>query len=378
MSNEALARTPLDALHRALGARMVPFAGYEMPVQYRDGIVAEHLHTRAHAGLFDVSHMGQALILPARAGEDPAVALERLMPGDIRGLKPGRQRYSMLLNDAGGIIDDLMVARQDAPDGRLFLVVNAARKEGDFALLAERLGDAIRIERLEDRALVALQGPEAAAALSVVVPGVEALSFMQAGAFAWQGADLWISRSGYTGEDGFEISLPADRAEGFVRRLLDDARVRPVGLGARDSLRLEAGLCLHGHDIDETTDPVEADLVFAIAKRRREAGDFPGAARILKALRDGPARRRVGLLLDGRAIAREGAEILDAPAGRPVGRVTSGTFSPTLQRPVAMGYVEASCAEPGRTVGVVVRRRTVPAEIAALPFVPHRYVRRAH
>ncbi|RMF11738.1 MAG: glycine cleavage system aminomethyltransferase GcvT, partial [Alphaproteobacteria bacterium] len=334
-------------------------------------------HTRAHAGLFDVSHMGQARILPARAGEDPAVALERLMPGDIQGLKPGRQRYSMLLNDEGGIIDDLMIARQDAPDGRLFLVVNAATKEKDFALLAERLGEAIRIERLDDRALVALQGPEAVQVLSVIIPGVEALSFMQAGAFDWQGASLWVSRSGYTGEDGFEISLPADRAEAFFRRLLDDARVRPVGLGARDSLRLEAGLCLYGHDIDETTDPVEADLAFAISKRRREAGDFPGSERILKALREGPSRRRVGLRLEGRAIAREGAEIMDESGENEIGRVTSGTFSPTLQRPIAMGYVKTALADAGRALRVAVRRRLEPAEVVALPFVPHRYARRS-
>ncbi len=322
--------------------------------------------------------MGQALILPASAGEDPAVALERLMPGDIRGLNAGRQRYSMLLNEEGGIVDDLMVARRGEPGGSLFLVVNAATKEKDFALLGEHLGDEVRVERLKDRALLALQGPQSATVLSVVVPGVEELSFMQAAAFVWQGTDLWVSRSGYTGEDGFEISVPADRAEGLARRLLDDARVRPIGLGARDSLRLEAGLCLYGHDIDETTDPVEADLAFAISKRRREAGDFAGSARILKALREGPARRRVGLLLEGRAIAREGAEIVEGSGERVIGRVTSGTFSPTLQRPIAMGYVETPMAVTGRAVRVRVRRRMEPAEIAALPFVPHRYARRAN
>ncbi len=370
-----LKSTPLRALHEELGARMVPFAGYAMPVQYRAGIIAEHLHTRRAAGLFDVSHMGQITIRARTPGEDPARALERLVPSRLVTLAPGRMRYTVLLNDAGGIIDDLIVTRTDAADGELFAVVNAARKEVDLGHLEERIGADVAIARHEDRALLALQGPRAEEALAALVPDAAALAFMQWGRFAWEGEELWISRSGYTGEDGFEISVPAAAAEPLARALLAHEAVEAAGLGARDSLRLEAGLCLYGHDIDETTDPVEADLAFTIAKARREAADFPGAGRILKALAEGPARRRVGLKLQGRAIAREGAEIRTADGAGTVGRVTSGCYSPCLERPIAMGYVARGHDAPGTALSVVIRGRTEPAEVVALPFVPHRYRR---
>ncbi len=374
MSADALKTTPLHDLHVALGARMVPFAGYSMPVHYAGGIIAEHRHCRARAGLFDVSHMGQAFLL-ARDGGDPATALERLVPGAIATLRPGRMRYTLLLNDAGGIRDDLMVTRTAEPDGRLFLVVNAAVKETDFALISETLAETAVLERLEDRALLALQGPRAEAVLATMLPEVRELTFMQARDAAWQGVPLAISRSGYTGEDGFEISLPADAAEAFARALLDHPDVAPIGLGARDSLRLEAGLCLYGHDIDETTTPVEADLVWAIAKSRRERADFPGAARILQQLAEGPARRRVGIRPDDRTIAREGTVIHDPAGERVIGRVTSGGFGPSVDGPVAMGYVESAAAEAGTPLALEVRGRLRPARVAALPFVPHRYVR---
>ncbi len=370
-----LKSTPLRALHEELGARMVPFAGYAMPLQYRAGIIAEHLHTRSAAGLFDVSHMGQVTIRARMPGEDPARALERLVPSRLVTLAPGRMRYTVLLNDEGGIIDDLIVTRTDAPDGALFAVVNAARKEVDLAHLERRIGADVAITRHDDRALLALQGPRAEEALAALVPDAAALAFMQWGRFAWEGEEIWISRSGYTGEDGFEISVPAGAAERLARALLAHEAVAPAGLGARDSLRLEAGLCLYGHDIDETTDPVEADLAFTIAKARREAADFPGAARILKALAEGPARRRLGLLIEGRAIAREGAEIRSADGARTVGRVTSGCYSPCLKRPIAMGYVARGCDAPGTALSVVIRGRNEPAEVVALPFVPHRYRR---
>ena len=374
MSADALKTTPLHDLHVALGARMVPFAGYSMPVHYSDGIIAEHRHCRARAGLFDVSHMGQAFLV-ARDGGDPAAALERLVPGAIATLRPGRMRYTLLLNDAGGIRDDLMVTRTAEPDGRLFLVVNAAVKEADFALISETLADTAVLERLEDRALLALQGPRAEAVLAAMVPEVRELTFMQARDAAWQGVPLAVSRSGYTGEDGFEISLPADAAEAFARALLEHPDVAPIGLGARDSLRLEAGLCLYGHDIDETTTPVEADLVWAIAKSRRERADFPGAARILQQLAEGPARRRVGIRPEDRTIAREGTPIRDAAGERVIGRITSGGFGPSVDGPIAMGYVESAAAEAGTPLGLEVRGKLRPARVAALPFVPHRYVR---
>ncbi len=370
-----LKSTPLRTLHEERGARMVPFAGYAMPVQYPAGIIAEHNHTRRAASLFDVSHMGQITLRPRKDGADAAAALERLVPSRLVSLAPGRMRYTVLLNEEGGIIDDLIVTRTDAQDGALFAVVNAARKDVDLAHLEERIGAEVVIARHDDRALLALQGPRAEEALTTLVSGASALAFMQWGRFVWEGSELWISRSGYTGEDGFEISVPVEAAERLARVLLAHEAVAPAGLGARDSLRLEAGLCLYGHDIDETSDPVEADLAFTVARARREAADFPGATRILKALAEGPARRRVGLTLAGRAIAREGAEIRTADGARTVGRVTSGCYSPCLERPIAMGYVARGCDEPGTTLSVVIRGRVEPAEVVTLPFVPHRYRR---
>ena len=314
------ARTPLYARHVALGGRMTPFAGYELPVNYSGGIIAEHLCTRENAGLFDVSHMGQAIL----SGPDAARKFESLVPGDILALAEGRTRYTQFTNDSGGIYDDLMVTRL-APDA-LFLVVNAACKTEDFARLRENLPE-LNLEILGDRALLALQGPLAAAALEPQVPGVAAMDFMSLRHFSWNGAELFITRSGYTGEDGYEISVPAEQAENLADALLADERVRAIGLGARDSLRLEAGLCLYGHDIDLTTSPIEAGLAWSISRRRREEGGFLGAARIKRELAEGVTRRRVGLLLDGKAPAREGAEIIDKQ-GAALGIVTSGGFSP--------------------------------------------------
>ena len=330
MSDSATLRTPLHALHVELGARMGPFAGYDMPIQFASGILAEHLHTRSRAGLFDVSHMGQAeLVGPDHA--TVAAALERLCPADFLGLAPGRQRYSQLLNAEGGIVDDLMVSRPPGADGRLNLVVNAARKAVDFALLESSLPPSVRLTRLDRLALVALQGPAAVAVLERLEPnsGLAAMAFMSARPVPFGRFTAFVSRSGYTGEDGFEISLPADEAEAFARRLLADPDVAPIGLGARDSLRLEAGLCLYGHELDETIDPIEAGLAWSIQKRRRLEGGFPGAARVQAALAEGPARKRVGLRPEGRAPAREGAEIVDA-SGAEIGRVTSGGFGPSV------------------------------------------------
>jgi aminomethyltransferase len=361
---------PLDPWHRARGGRMVPFAGYAMAVQY-EGIIAEHLWTREHAGLFDVSHMGQLLL----SGEGVAAALETVLPGDIQGLKPGRIRYSLLLAEDGGILDDLMVTNVEADDAaRFYVVVNGATKWDDIAYLREHLPDAVTLNHLEDQALLALQGPAAAAALETVAPGVAAtLTFMQGTAVEWQGVPLGIGRSGYTGEDGFELSLPASHAERLAEALCRHSSVKPIGLGARDSLRLEAGLPLYGHDLTAEIDPVEAGLAFAIQKRRREAADFPGAERILSALREGPARKRVGLALEGRMAAREGATVLSG--GREVGVVTSGGFSPSLQHPIAMAYVEAAFAEPGTTLEIDARGRRLAARVVPMPFVPHRYHR---
>jgi aminomethyltransferase len=363
-----VARTPLDALHRRLGARMVPFAGYDMPLHYPAGIVAEHLHTREKAGLFDVSHMGQAIL----AGAGAARLLETLTPADLFELAPERTRYTQLLDDSGGILDDLMATRLPGRDERLFLVVNAATKAQDFALI-ERALPRLALHVQETRAMLALQGPRAVGALKGLVPGVEELSFMEWRAFDFEGAGVYVTRSGYTGEDGFEISLPSAIAEGFASRLLDHPDVAPIGLGARDSLRLEAGVCLYGHDIDATTDPVEAGLTFSIGKRRRVEGGFPGFARIRVALDRGPARLRVGLAPQGKAPVREGAPIL-ASDGRRVGRVTSGGFSPSLARPIAMGYVERALAEPGTSLHTELRGKTVELVVTKLPFMPHRYV----
>lgn len=368
-----LRRTPLYELHRAHGARMVAFAGYEMPVQYAGhnapgGIIAEHLHTREKAGLFDVSHMGQI----ALRGEAAARALERLVPGDLQGLAPGRMRYTLLLNDAGGILDDLMATRIE---GGLLLVVNASRKDADLAHLRMHLGAGIGIEPQFERTLLALQGPQAAAVLARLAgDDVKRMSFMSAAETRIAGAPCLVTRSGYTGEDGFELSLAAEDAVAVAEALLAEPEVAPIGLGARDTLRLEAGLCLYGHDIGETTTPIEAGLAWTIAKRRRAAGDFPGAATILRQLAEGPARRRVGIRPDGRAPAREGTAITD-PQGCPIGRVTSGGFGPSVGAPIAMGYVDAGHEAEGAALALVVRDVPRPARVARLPFVPTRYYR---
>ncbi|MCH8490121.1 MAG: glycine cleavage system aminomethyltransferase GcvT [Oceanicaulis sp.] len=365
MADDAsLQKTPLYDLHVELGARMVPFAGYAMPVQY-DGVMAEHNHTRTAAGLFDVSHMGQA-----RVSGDEA-AFEALVTADLAALGAGEQKYTLLLNDQGGIMDDLMISRPD--DGDLFMVVNAACKESDFAHMRARFGERAQLHELGDRALLALQGPQAGTVMADLCPDAAKLVFMQSGGFALEGMDLLISRSGYTGEDGFEISVRSHEADTLARRLLGDARVKPIGLGARDSLRLEAGLCLYGHDMDETITPVEASLVWALAKSRRERADFPGAARILAQLEAGPEKKRVGILPGDRAPAREGTEIV--VGGETVGVVTSGGFGPTVGGPVAMGYVRTDLAKPGQPIELMVRGKARPAEIAKTPFAPHRFYR---
>jgi aminomethyltransferase len=367
-AEKVLKTTPLTEAHVARGARMVEFAGYDMPVQYAEGVLKEHLWTREHAGLFDVSHMGQARL----RGADPLAAFERLTPGDFRGLKPGKQRYSVLLNADGGIIDDLMAARPDA-DG-LFVVVNGACKDGDYRLIGEALAGQAEVERLEDRALIAIQGPEAAAALAVHAPEAATLAFMEARTMPGFGVELIVSRSGYTGEDGYEISIPRHAAVSVWNTLLADERVKPIGLGARDSLRLEAGLPLYGHDLDETVSPIEADLGFAVARRRRADGDFPGAGRIVRELTQGPGRVRVGLKVLEGAPAREGAEVAD-DNGRLVGRVTSGGFSPCLRQGIALAFVPPLHSEPGTPLKVIVRGKPQACEVTRTPFVPHRYVR---
>lgn len=376
-ADASLNRTPLYELHVSLGAKMVPFAGYEMPVQYPLGILKEHLHTREKAGLFDVSHMGQAFLI-GPDHDTTAAALEALVPADIANLKPGQQRYSQLLNDEGGIIDDLMVTRSHAADddGSLMLVVNASRKDVDYAHIAARLPDDVRLEPMPERALLALQGPAAKDVMTKLSDVAAGLPFMGASSGKVGEFDCHISRSGYTGEDGFEISVAATKAEKLARLLLAQEGVQPIGLGARDSLRLEAGLCLYGHDIDETTSPIEAGLVWSIQKRRREQGGFPGAQRIQDELANGPERRRVGIKPDGRAPAREGTEIL-ALLGDKLGVVTSGGFGPSVNGPVAMGYVRASYAEPGKPVNLMVRGKALSASVVSLPFVPHRYVRKS-
>jgi aminomethyltransferase len=366
-----LARTPLHALHRELGARMVPFAGYEMPVQYPGGIIKEHLHTRSAAGLFDISHMGQVRL----AGVHAAAALESLVPVDVLDLGVHRQRYALFTNEAGGILDDLMIANFG---DHLMLVVNAACKEQDFAHLRTHLGDRCALEELTDRALLALQGPQAGAVLARLAPETESLTFMTVGRATLAGAACQISRSGYTGEDGFEISVPVERAEALARALLAEPEVAPIGLGARDSLRLEAGLCLYGHDIDATTTPIEADLAWALSRSRRangaRPGGYPGAATILRQLEQGVARKRVGLRPQGRMPVREGSEIVDA-GGSVVGEVTSGGFGPTVGAPVAMGYVEAGLATAGTALQAIVRGQPVPLCVAPTAFVPARYKR---
>jgi aminomethyltransferase len=365
---ETLSRTPLYERHKAAGARMVPFAGYEMPVQY-EGVLAEHRWTREHAGLFDVSHMGQAKL----RGADPGRSFERLTPSDYAGLKPNRQRYSVLLAPDGGMLDDLMAGRPD--DDGLFVVVNAACKTDDFALIEKTLNGEAELERLEDRALLAIQGPEAAEVMTAILPQLGELGFMECGLFYLFGAPCFVSRSGYTGEDGYEISVPATHAVQAWDTLLSNAKVKPIGLGARDSLRLEAGLPLYGHDADPSTSPVEAALTFALSKRRKETGDFPGAQRILRELAGDLTRVRVGLKVLEGAPAREGAEI--ASEGRVVGKVTSGGPSPSLGYSIAMGYVPPALSALGTRLEVLVRGRAQPAEVVATPFVPNRYYRKS-
>ena len=357
---------PLDAWHRAKGGRMVEFAGYWMPIQY-EGIMAEHLWVRENAGLFDVSHMGQL----ALSGEGAADALEALVPGDISALKPGRMRYSLLLAEDGGILDDLMITNEG---DQLGIVVNGAVKWEDIGHLRENLPDDITLNHNDDYGLLALQGPKAVDALARLVPEAADLVFMQAARAAWNGHAIGLSRSGYTGEDGFEISLPNEALEAFADALCAMEEVKPIGLGARDSLRLEAGLPLYGHDLNEEIDPIEADLGFAISKRRREEGGFPGAARILGHLADGSPRERVGLLIDGKLPVREGAKLFDGD--REIGIVTSGGFAPSVGAPIAMGYVPRDHAAPGTAIAAEVRGKRVPCTVAAMPFVPHRYVRK--
>ena len=364
---EQIQELALDSWHRARGARMVPFAGYQMPVQY-EGIIAEHLWTRENAGLFDVSHMGQLLV----HGTNVDAALETLLPGELKMLGDMKLRYSLLLDDQGGIIDDLMATRRGTD---FYLVVNGATKHSDIAVLEGALPRSVVVDHMREQALLALQGPRAAEALEKLAPGVGELSFMEGGAFRIEGQPAWISRSGYTGEDGFEISIPATAAEAIADALLADDAVRPVGLGARDSLRLEAGLPLYGHDIDSDTTPVMAGLTFAISKRRRAEGGFPGAIRILAEIENGAPQRRVGFEVDGRQPVREGARVLDAE-GNEVGRVTSGGHSPSLQRPIAMGYVASHLAEIGTALKLEQRSRLFDARVAAMPFVPHRYHRK--
>ncbi|PJI89935.1 glycine cleavage system aminomethyltransferase GcvT [Sphingomonas koreensis] len=373
---EELALLPLDAWHRAKGGRMVPFAGYEMPVQY-EGIMAEHLWVRESAGLFDVSHMGQLFL----SGDGLDAALEALIPADVAGVKVNGQKYSLLLAQNGGILDDLMFTRWDADNGAhpgaagLYMVVNGACKWDDIAHLREHLPDEIEINHMDEHALLALQGPKAVDALSRLVPGVEGLIFMRGGRFDWNGTSLWISRSGYTGEDGFEISVEADKAAALAGALTAQPEVKPIGLGARDSLRLEADLPLYGHDLDTETTPIMAALNFAVAsKRRREEANFPGAERILLEREQGAIQRRVGLIVEGRQPVREGALVLD-DEGNEVGRVTSGGFAPTVQKPIAMAYVPTAMAEVGTRVTLSQRGKIHHGEVVPMPFVPHNYVR---
>jgi aminomethyltransferase len=361
-----LLKTPLHALHESLGASFVPFAGYAMPVQYKLGVLGEHLQCRRAAGLFDISHMGQLRL----HGADAARVLESLVPGDIQGLGANRSRYTLLTNGSGGIIDDLMVTQRG---DHLFLVVNAATKAGDIAHLTAGLEPGIEVEPLPDRALLALQGPAAAAVMARLAPELVTMPFMSAAPVSIAGQDCLAARSGYTGEDGWEISVPSDGAETLARRLLAETEVAPIGLGARDSLRLEAGLCLYGQDIDQTTTPIEAGLAWSIGKRRRAEGGFPGAEIIQRELAHGPRRKRVGILPDGKAPARPPTEIM--VERQVIGRVTSGGFGPSLGGPVAIGYVDAAHAASGTDIQLLVRGTPRPAKIVPLPFIPHRYFR---
>jgi aminomethyltransferase len=381
--SQPLKRTPLYEAHVAAGARLVEFGGYEMPVQYRDGVLKEHLWTREHAGAFDVSHMGPSfLTLNQKSGDADAdhraiaAVIEPLISGDIASLKPGQIRYTLLLNEDGGIVDDLMIARPVWPNrqGMLYIVVNAGAKEGDFALIERAAAGLATLARADDRALIAVQGPEAAAVVAGLFPGADELTFMHHRRIDYAGDDCVVARSGYTGEDGYEILVRAPACLDLWEQLVADERVRPIGLGARDSLRLEAGLPLHGHDIDATTSPIEANLGFAIARSRLKARTLRGAERIARELASDLSRVRVGLRVLEGAPAREGAEITSAD-GQVVGRVTSGGFSPSLAAPVAMGFVPPALSAPGTALNVIVRGKPQAAQVAALPFVPHHYVR---
>ncbi|MGE3623280.1 MAG: glycine cleavage system aminomethyltransferase GcvT [Bdellovibrionales bacterium] len=371
--NPELKRTPLYDLHVSLGAKMVPFAGYEMPVQYAPGIIKEHLHTRGKAGLFDISHMGQVVL---EGGADIRRQCEKIMPGEFEELQPGQIRYSFLLNEQGGVMDDLMVTRPASPNqqNRVFIIVNAACKDQDFAHM-KRMLPGVKATMLEDRALLALQGPDAVKVMARFSEPATKLKFMTTDNFTMREVGLcFISRSGYTGEDGFEISVPAATAEKFARMLLNEAEVMPIGLGARDSLRLEAGLCLYGHDLDEKTTPVEANLLWAIGKRRRAEGGFIGAAKIQEQIAKGVTRKRVGIKPDTRALARENTPVQDE-TGRLIGMITSGGFGPSVDGPVCMGYVETAFARPGTAVNLMVRGNAQPARVVALPFTSHRYAK---
>lgn len=370
-----LRHTPLHGRHISLGARMVGFAGYDMPVQYKEGILAEHLWTRAHAGLFDVSHMGQCFLI-GRDHETTARALETLIPADILALKRGQQRYSQFLNDEGGVLDDIMVTRSADPDedGTLMVVVNAGCKEADFAHLRTHLPPHIKCIIAEHRALLALQGPDAAVVLERHCANVSAMAFMTGSSTSFDGIPVHVSRSGYSGEDGFELSVHLDKVVVVNERLLAHREVKPIGLGARDSLRLEAGLCLYGHELDPTVSPVEAGIQWSIQKRRREEGGFPGFERIRRELSHGSSRKRVGILPEGRAPAREGTEIT-AKDGQKIGTITSGGFGPSLKGPCAMGYVESTHAALGTDVFLIVRGTPMPGKIVPMPFVPHRFHR---
>ncbi|HHK74087.1 MAG TPA: glycine cleavage system aminomethyltransferase GcvT [Rhizobiales bacterium] len=371
-----IARTPLYDLHIELGAKMVPFAGYDMPVSYPLGVLGEHNHTRDKVGLFDVSHMGQAFLV-GPDHETTAKALEALVPGAVLTLGKGRIRYTQLLNDDGGIIDDLMVTRSgyDEDDGRLFLVVNAGCKQGDYAHIEAHLPANVRLERVEDRALLAIQGPGTAEMFASLCSQAKDMGFMTALRADINGVDCWISRCGYTGEDGYEISVPEAHAEDFARTLLAHEAVAAIGLGARDSLRLESGLCLYGHDIDTTTSPVEADLMWSIAKRRREEGGFPGFERVTSELENGPKRIRVGIVPQTRAPAREDT-VIHSKDGHIIGVITSGGYGPTFGGPIAMGYVVPEFSAEGCEVDLLVRGKPMPAKIASMPFVPQRYYRK--
>jgi glycine cleavage system T protein (aminomethyltransferase) len=369
---EDLKKTPLNALHRSLGAKMVEFAGYDMPVQFPLGVLKEHLHTREKAGLFDVSHMGQAAIV-GPDHETAAKALETLVPGEIQKLGAGRQRLTVLLNDSGGILDDLMVSRSHT-DGRLNIVVNGACKEADYAYLDERLPENVKLERFDTRGLLALQGPKASEVLAKHAPAAADIKFMRFAEMQIGDITATVTRGGYTGEDGFEISTRQEDTEKLAKLLLAHPDVESIGLGARDSLRLEAGMCLYGHDLTPEISPVEGNIAFTIGKRRRIEGGFAGAERILHELAEGPARLRVGILPEGRAPAREGVEI-QSTDGNVIGVVTSGGFGPTLGGPVVMGYVDMNHCATGTDIQLMVRGKALPARVVDMPFVPHNYFR---